>query len=265
MDPVSPASAEFQGCRLILLRHGQSEFNADNRFTGWADPPLTGFGEREAARAGWAIAAAGCRPDVAFTSLLQRAVDTTRLVLTAADRPWVPVHRSWQLNGRHYGALQGKDKNLIRDEFGAERVHRWRRSYDERPPALSEDPNLADPRYAALPPRMLPHTESLRDVTARLLPYWGEAIAPQLRAGRVVLVVAHGNTLRALIKWLDGICDEEITRLEVPTARPLLYLLDAAGKPLVPGGVFLVGFPRVESEDACPEFQVRRPNRYSSR
>ncbi|HZP51338.1 2,3-bisphosphoglycerate-dependent phosphoglycerate mutase [Actinocrinis sp.] len=243
MDPVGSASAEFHGCRLILLRHGQSEFNAANRFTGWADPPLTGFGEHEAAQAGQAIAAAGCRPDVAFTSLLQRAVATTRLVLTAADRPWVPVHRSWQLNGRHYGALQGKDKNLIREEFGAERVQRWRRSYDERPPALPEDPNLADPRYAALPPRVLPHTESLRDVTARLLPYWSDAIAPQLRAGRVVLIVAHGNTLRALIKWLDGISDAEITRLEVPTARPLLYLLDAAGKPLVPGGVFLVGAP----------------------
>lgn len=265
MHPVNPASAEFRGCRLILLRHGQSEFNAANRFTGWADPPLTGFGKSEAVLAGQAIAAAGCRPDVAFTSLLQRAVATTRLVLTAADRPRVPVHRSWQLNGRHYGALQGKDKNLIRDEFGAERVQRWRRSYDERPPALPEDPNLADPRYAALPPRMLPHTESLRDVTARLLPYWSDAIAPELRAGRVVLIVAHGNTLRALVKWLDGVSDEEITRLEVPTARPLLYLLDAAGKPLVPGGVFLVASLRAESEDACPETQIRRLNRYSSR
>lgn len=240
MDPVSSPSADFHGGRLILLRHGQSEFNAANRFTGWADPPLTSFGEGEAVSAGQAIAAAGCRLDVAFTSMLQRAVATTRLVLAAADRPWVPVHRSWRLNGRHYGALQGKDKNLVRDEFGAERVQRWRRSYDERPPALLEDPNLADPRYAALPPRVLPHTESLRDVTAQLLPYWHYAIAPELRAGRVVLVVAHGNTLRALVKWLDGIRDEEITRLEVPTARPLFYLLDAAGKPLVPGGVFLV-------------------------
>jgi 2,3-bisphosphoglycerate-dependent phosphoglycerate mutase len=241
MEPLSSASAQFQGCRLILLRHGQSEFNAANRFTGWADPPLTGFGEREAVLAGRAIAAAGCRPDVAFTSLLQRAVATTRLVLTAADRSFVPVHRAWQLNGRHYGALQGRDKNLVRMQFGAQRVRQWRRSYDERPPALPQDPNLTDPRYAALPPRLLPHTESLRDVTARLLPYWSEVVAPHLRVGRVVLIVAHGNTLRALVKWLDGISEEEITRLEVPTARPLLYLLDAAGRPLVSGGVFLVG------------------------
>lgn len=238
------------GGRLILLRHAESEFNAANRFTGWADPPLTSLGEREAVRAGSVIAAAGCRPDAAFTSVLQRAVMTTHLVLAAADCAQVPVYRTWRLNGRHYGALQGKDKALIQSEFGAEQVHRWRRSYDGRPPPLLDDPSLRDPRYAALPLRMLPHAESLRDVTARLLPYWSEAIVPELCAGRTVLVVSHGNTLRALIKQLDGIADDEIARLEVPTARPLLYRLDAGTRPLVAGGSFLDGDLHVESEDA---------------
>lgn len=239
MDLANSASNRPDGGQLILLRHAQSEFNAANRFTGWADPPVTRLGEREAVRAGSAIAAAGCHPNVAFTSVLQRAVTTTRFVLDAADCAQVPVHRTWRLNGRHYGALQGKDKALIQHEFGAEQVQRWRRSYDGRPPALSNDPNLRDPQYAALPLHMLPHTESLRDVTVRLLPYWRDAILPELAAGRTVLVVSHGNTLRALIKEIDSISDDEIVLLEVPTARPLLYRLDTGGRPLVAGGLYL--------------------------
>lgn len=251
MDVANSARTWQQSGRLILLRHGQSEFNAANRFTGWADPPLTSLGEREAVRAGLAIEAAGCRPDIAFTSLLQRAVTTTRLVLDAADCAQVPVHRTWRLNGRHYGALQGKDKALIQREFGAEQVWRWRRSYDGRPPALLNDPNLRDPRYAAVPLRMIPHTESLRDVTVRLLPHWREAILPELAPGSTVLVVSHGNTLRALIKLLDGISDDEIAQLEVPTARPLLYRVDGAGRSLVAGSLYLDDVDaRAESEDA---------------
>ncbi len=222
--------------RLILLRHGQSTYNAANLFTGWADPPLTPLGEREAARAGSAIAAAGLTPHVVFTSLLQRAVATTRLVVEAADCAQVPVYRSWRLNGRHYGALQGRDKALAERECGAQQVLQWRRSYDARPPALLDDPDSLDPRYAHVPLECLPHTESLRDVTARLLPYWRDAIVPQLRTGATVLVVGHGNTLRALIKFLDRIPDHAVMRLEVPTARPVLYEFGADMKPLFPGG-----------------------------
>jgi 2,3-bisphosphoglycerate-dependent phosphoglycerate mutase len=246
--PGAPVSAEAaaaqRGVRttlrtLILLRHGQSEYNAANLFTGWDDPPLTALGEHEAICAGEAIAAADCRPDVVFTSLLRRALDTTSLVLASAGCASAPAHRTWRLNGRHYGALQGRDKTMAADEFGAEQVWRWRRSYDERPPILSDDSNIADPRYVNLPRADLPHAESLRDVSVRLLPYWNGVIAPELLAGRTVLVVAHGNTLRSLIKQLDLVSDEAITRVEVPTARPLLYELGADLAPVVPGGLRL--------------------------
>jgi 2,3-bisphosphoglycerate-dependent phosphoglycerate mutase len=225
--------------RLIVLRHGQSEFNAANLFTGWADPPLTPRGADEAVRAGEAIAAAGHRPTSVHTSLLRRAVDTADLVVRGAGCGRVPVYRTWRLNGRHYGALQGRDKTMVRAQYGARLVDRWRRSYEERPPELPDDPNASDPRYANLPPGLLPHAESLRDVQARLMPYWRDAIVPDLRAGGTVLVVSHANTLRALIKHLDRISDDAITRVEVPTARPLLYRMDASMMPIAPGGVYL--------------------------
>lgn len=224
---------------LIILRHGQSEFNAANLFTGWADPPLTALGEQEALRAGETIAATGLRPTSVHTSLLQRAVATADLVVRAAGCDQVPIHRTWRLNGRHYGALQGRDKTMVSREFGAPMVARWRRSYEGRPPELIDDPNRSDPRYADFPPGLLPHTESLRDVQARLLPYWRDAIVPELRAGGTVVVVAHANTLRALIKHLDRISDETIVHVEVPTARPLLYRLDARMTPVIPGGRYL--------------------------
>lgn len=224
---------------LILLRHGQSEFNAANLFTGWADPPLTPLGEREAVRAGAALAAAGHLPTAVHTSLLQRAVTTAELAVHAAGCGEVPIHRTWRLNGRHYGALQGRDKTMVRHEYGAHLVDRWRRSYEERPPELADDPNTSDPRYADLAPGLLPHAESLRDVQARLLPYWLDAIVPDLLVGGTVLVVAHANTMRALIKYLDQIADEAIVYVEVPTARLLLYQLDARMMPISPGGVYL--------------------------
>jgi 2,3-bisphosphoglycerate-dependent phosphoglycerate mutase len=241
---VAPSGPRREAGRVILLRHGQSTFNAANLFTGWADPPLTRQGEREAVLAGAAMAAAGFAPDAAHTSLLRRAEASARLALAAADCEQVPVQHTWRLNGRHYGALQGRDKDLVRREFGTARVQRWRRSYDARPPALRTDPNAADPRYADIPPHLLPHAESLRDVSARLLPYWFDVVVPQLCEGRTVLVVAHCNTLRALIKHLDEISDDEITRLEVPTGLPLLYRLDLRMRPLAPGGEALGRGPR---------------------
>jgi 2,3-bisphosphoglycerate-dependent phosphoglycerate mutase len=262
-DPTAPTSStpEAGGHRLILLRHGQSEYNAANLFTGWADPPLTALGEREAVRAGRAVAAAGCPPAVAHTSLLVRAIATTRLVLAAADRADVTVRGSWRLNGRHYGALQGRDKDLVRQEFGTELVERWRRSYRERPPELRDDPNAADPRYAGLPPEVLPHTESLCDALTRILPYWFGAIVPDLRRGRTVLVVAHGNTLRALIKHLDRIPVEAVPRLEIPTARPLLYQLDADLRPLIPGGRRLDLGPALAARETSGRAGRRDPQR----
>jgi 2,3-bisphosphoglycerate-dependent phosphoglycerate mutase len=224
---------------LVLLRHGQSDWNVKNLFTGWVDVPLSEVGEAEAVRGGELMKEAGLLPDVLHTSLLRRAINTANLALDAADRHWIPVRRDWRLNERHYGALQGKDKKQIREEFGEEQFMTWRRSYDVPPPPIekgSEWSQDGDPRYAGIE---APLTECLADVVARMLPYWDEAIVPDLRAGRTVLVTAHGNSLRALVKELDGISDEDIAGLNIPTGIPLRYELDDDLKPTTPGGVYL--------------------------
>jgi len=216
--------------RLVLLRHGESVWNERGLFTGWVDVGLSERGVKEAAGAGALLAAGPFLPDVVHTSVLSRAIATAELALAGADRRWVPVHRSWRLNERHYGALQGKDKEQIRREFGEQQFMLWRRSYDVPPPPLAPDSELAaarDPRYGELPPDALPQSECLEDVLARVLPYWYDAIVPDLRAGRLVLVSAHGNSLRALVKHLDGISDDEIASVNIPTGIPLLYELDA--------------------------------------
>jgi 2,3-bisphosphoglycerate-dependent phosphoglycerate mutase len=224
---------------LVLLRHGQSDWNVENLFTGWVDVPLSEVGEAEAVRGGELMKEAGLLPDVLHTSVLRRAINTANLALDAADRHWIPVRRDWRLNERHYGALQGKDKKQIREEFGEEQFMTWRRSYDVPPPPIekgSEWSQDGDPRYAGIE---APLTECLADVVARMLPYWDEAIVPDLRAGRTVLVAAHGNSLRALVKELDGISDEDIAGLNIPTGIPLRYELDDDLKPTTPGGVYL--------------------------
>ena len=224
---------------LILLRHGESDWNAKNLFTGWVDVPLSEKGVAEATRGGKLLAEAGLLPDVVHTSLLRRAITTANLALDVADRHWIPVKRSWRLNERHYGALQGKDKKQVRDEFGNEQFMLWRRSYDTPPPAIvagSEFSQDADPRYAGEP---TPLTECLKDVLGRALPYWESAVVPDLKAGKTVLIAAHGNSLRALIKHLDDIDDETITGLNVPTGIPLVYELDENLKPTVAGGRYL--------------------------
>ena len=228
--------------RLVLLRHGESEWNQKNLFTGWVDVDLNEKGEKEAARGGELLAAEGLLPDILHTSLLRRAIRTAQIALDKADRHWIPVHRSWRLNERHYGALQGKDKAQTLEEFGAEQFQLWRRSYDTPPPVLedgSEFSQATDPRYAEIPSEMRPRTECLRDVVLRMLPYWYDAIVPDLAAGRTVLVTAHGNSLRALVKHLDGISDDAIAGLNIPTGIPLLYELDADFKPLATGGRYL--------------------------
>lgn len=214
---------------LVLLRHGQSQWNLDNRFTGWVDVDLTETGSAEAREAGRQLAAEGLAFDVAFTSVLKRAIRTLWLALEEMDRMWLPVYRSWRLNERHYGALQGLNKAETAAEHGEEQVHVWRRSYDIPPPPMAaDDPGhpAHDPRYSHLDPRVLPATESLALTLERVLPYWHDSIAPHLRAGRTVLVAAHGNSLRALVKYLDGISDDEIMGLNIPTGIPLLYRLD---------------------------------------
>ncbi|MDF1555203.1 MAG: 2,3-diphosphoglycerate-dependent phosphoglycerate mutase [Deferrisomatales bacterium] len=213
---------------LILLRHGESSWNRENRFTGWTDVDLSERGVEEAHAAGRALAREGYAPDVAFTSLLKRAIRTLWIALDELDRMWIPVHRSWRLNERHYGALQGLDKKETAARHGEAQVHLWRRSYRVRPPPLTpEDPRAPheDPRYAELPPQQLPLGESLEDTVARCLPHYREAIEPRLRSGQEVLVVAHGNTLRALVKHLDGVGDDAIAGLEIPTGTPLVYPL----------------------------------------
>lgn len=223
--------------KLILLRHGQSLWNDKNLFTGWYDAPLTDKGRAEAANAGKLLTQANLLPDVLFTSLLSRAILTANLALEAADRLWIPVTRSWRLNERHYGALQGKDKAQTLAEFGPEQFAIWRRSFDTAPPALADDSEfsqIADPRYAELGEAM-PRTECLKDVIARLLPFWEESICPQLAAGKNVLITAHGNSLRALVKHLEQISDTDIAALNIPTGIPLVYELDADFKPLGPG------------------------------
>ena len=224
---------------LVLLRHGESEWNAKNLFTGWVDVALSEKGVEEATRGGTLLTDAGILPDVVHTSLLRRAITTANLALDAADRHWIPVKRSWRLNERHYGALQGKDKKQTLAEFGEEQFMLWRRSYDVPPPEIepgSEFSQDADPRYAGEP---TPATECLKDVLTRALPYWQDAVVPDLRAGKTVLVAAHGNSLRAIIKHLDGVGDEAIAGLNVPTGIPLVYELDDDLRPVVPGGKYL--------------------------
>ncbi|WNB85296.1 phosphoglyceromutase [Cellulomonas sp. ATA003] len=224
---------------LVLLRHGESEWNAKNLFTGWVDVALSEKGVEEAKRGGTLLTDAGVLPDVVHTSLLRRAITTANLALDAADRHWIPVKRSWRLNERHYGALQGKDKKQTLAEFGEEQFMLWRRSYDVPPPEIqpgSEYSQDADPRYAGEP---TPATECLKDVLARALPYWEDAVVPDLREGKTVLVAAHGNSLRAIIKHLDGVSDEAIAGLNVPTGIPLHYELDDDLQPVTPGGTYL--------------------------
>jgi 2,3-bisphosphoglycerate-dependent phosphoglycerate mutase len=226
---------------LVLLRHGESDWNAKNLFTGWVDVPLSEKGRVEAEAGGRLLAEAGLLPDVLHTSLLRRAITTANLALDAADRHWIPVKRTWRLNERHYGALQGKNKKQTMDEFGEEQFMLWRRSYDTPPPPIAADDEysqVGDPRYADLGDD-LPLTECLKDVVARMLPYWESDIVPDLRAGKSVLVAAHGNSLRALVKHLDDISDEAIAGLNIPTGIPLLYELDDALAPITPGGRYL--------------------------
>jgi len=220
---------------LVLLRHGQSQWNLDNLFTGWWDAPLTELGEREARQGGELLLEQGVLPDVVHTSLQTRAIRTAELALAACDRSWIPVRRHWRLNERHYGDLTGKDKAETAAKYGDEQVHVWRRSYDVPPPPTAPDnpfdPN-ADPRYADVPPELRPSSECLKDVVERMLPYWFDQIVPDLAAGRTVLVAAHGNSLRALVKHLDGIGDDEIPGLNIPTGQPLRYELGDDFRPL---------------------------------
>lgn len=213
---------------LILLRHGQSQWNASNQFTGWYDCDLTQKGEAEAQAGGAALAAAGLQPDIVHTSLQTRAIRTADLALAEMDRAWVPVRRHWRLNERHYGDLTGLDKSDTRQRYGDEQLNAWRRGYRTPPPPIADDnpwnPNR-DPRYAHLPPELVPKSECLADVVERLLPYWYDEVIPDLRAGRVVLISAHGNSLRALAKHLDRIDDDAISGLNIPTGMPLVYEL----------------------------------------
>ncbi len=226
---------------LILLRHGESVWNAENLFTGWVDVPLTDKGRAEATRGGEQLVEAGLLPDVVHTSLQRRAITTAHLALDAADRHWIPVRRSWRLNERHYGALQGKDKKQTLAQYGEEQFMTWRRSFDVPPPPIEDDAEWSqagDPRYADLGAE-LPRTECLKDVITRLLPYWDGSIVPDLASGVTVLVAAHGNSLRAIVKHLDGISDEDIAGLNIPTGMPLVYELDSDFKPIQQGGRYL--------------------------
>ncbi|WP_166391043.1 phosphoglyceromutase [Nocardioides ochotonae] len=226
---------------LILLRHGESEWNAKNLFTGWVDVALTDKGRGEAERGGVLMREAGLLPDIVHTSLQRRAITTAAIALDACDRHWIPVKRSWRLNERHYGALQGKDKKQVKEQYGEEQFMLWRRSFDTPPPPLDdadEFSQVGDPRYVDLGAEM-PRTECLKDVIARFLPYWESEVVPDLRAGRTVLIAAHGNSLRALVKHLDQISDEDIAGLNIPTGMPLRYELDDDLRPTVRGGVYL--------------------------
>ncbi|OJX64497.1 MAG: phosphoglyceromutase [Micrococcales bacterium 73-13] len=222
---------------LILLRHGQSDWNRKNLFTGWVDVRLTEQGVAEAGRAGELLVESGLRPDVLHTSLLTRAIQTANIALEVADRLWIPVKRDWRLNERHYGALQGKDKAEVLAEFGEAQFMTWRRSYDIPPPPLADDDEFSqvgDPRYADIPDARLPRTESLALVVERLLPYWESEIVPDLARGLTVLVTAHGNSLRALVKHLDGVSDADIAELNIPTGIPLVYRLGDDFRPTEP-------------------------------
>jgi 2,3-bisphosphoglycerate-dependent phosphoglycerate mutase len=221
--------------RLVLLRHGESTWNRENRFTGWTDVDLTEKGRDEAAESGRLMAAEKFEFDVAYTSVLKRAIRTLWIALDTMDMMWIPQRNSWRLNERHYGALQGLNKAETAAQHGETQVEVWRRSYDIPPPPLEPEdtrhPSL-DRRYADIPPDQLPLTESLKDTIARFLPYWHETIAPDIRAGKRVLIVAHGNSLRALVKFLDNVSDQEIVKLNIPTGVPLVYLLNDDLKPL---------------------------------
>ena len=225
---------------LVLLRHGQSLWNASNQFTSWVDVDLTDKGREEAVRGGQLLAEEGLLPDIAYTSLLRRAITTANIALDACDRHWIPVVRHWKLNERHYGRLQGLDKAEIKEEYGEEQFMLWRRSYDTPPPTISADDKYSqtsDPRYADLPE--VPLTECLKDVVDRFIPYYTAEIAPLIAEGKTVLVAAHGNSLRALVKHLDSISDEEIAGLNIPTGIPLVYRFDESGAVANPGGTYL--------------------------
>jgi len=227
---------------LVLLRHGESEWNAENLFTGWVDVPLTDKGRAEAVRGGSLIADAGVLPDVLHTSVLRRAIATAQLALDECDRHWIPVERSWRLNERHYGALQGKDKKATLEEYGEEQFMLWRRSYDTPPPPIDDDDEWSQAGaapYAGLADEIMPRTECLADVVTRMLPYWYDAIVPDLRARRTVCVAAHGNSLRALVKHLDQMSDDAVVGLNIPTGIPLVYRLDEHLRPTQTGGEYL--------------------------
>jgi 2,3-bisphosphoglycerate-dependent phosphoglycerate mutase len=224
---------------LVLLRHGESEWNASNQFTGWVDVALTDKGIGEGKRAGKLLKDQGVLPDIVYTSLLRRAINTANIALDEADRHWIPVVRDWRLNERHYGKLQGLNKAQIRDEFGEEQFMAWRRSYDTPPPPIeagTEYSQDGDVRYAGI---TVPQTECLKDVVERMVPYWESTISQDLLAGKNVLVAAHGNSLRAMVKHLDGMSDDSITGLNIPTGVPLRYDLDENLKPTNPGGTYL--------------------------
>ena len=224
---------------LILLRHGESQWNEKNLFTGWVDVDLTDKGRAEAVRGGKLLVEQGVLPDVLYTSLLRRAITTANLALDAADRHWIPVERDWRLNERHYGALQGLDKAETLAKYGQDQFMSWRRSYDTPPPPIEKGSTYSqdgDPRYAGID---APLTECLADVVKRFVPYFEQTIVPDLKAGKTVLIAAHGNSLRALVKYLDGMSDDEITGLNIPTGIPLKYELDENLKPTVPGGEYL--------------------------
>jgi 2,3-bisphosphoglycerate-dependent phosphoglycerate mutase len=226
---------------LILLRHGNSTWNQENRFTGWVDVDLSDQGRTEAKRAGQLLAESGLKPDLLYTSRLKRAINTANIALAEAERSWIDVKRDWRLNERHYGDLQGKDKAETLAQYGPEQFQIWRRSFDVPPPPISDDSEYSqanDERYAELGAN-IPKTECLKDVLVRMMPLWENEISKDLIAGKTVLVTAHGNSLRALVKHLDGISDADIAELNIPTGIPLVYKLDANFKPLVPGGEYL--------------------------
>ena len=221
--------------RVVLLRHGESVWNQENRFTGWTDVGLNEKGQAEARTAAQLLKQGGYEFDLAFTSVLKRAIKTLWIVLEEMDRMWIPVRNSWRLNERHYGALQGLNKAETAAKFGDAQVKIWRRSYDTPPPALADDDprlELSDPRYADIDPKTFPRTECLKDTVTRFLPYWHDAIAPTVRAGQQVIIVAHGNSLRALVKYLDHVSDADIVELNIPTGQPLVYELDDALRPI---------------------------------
>ena len=227
---------------LVLLRHGESEWNSKNLFTGWVDVDLTATGEEQARQAGLALQRADLLPTVTHTSLMTRAIRTSNIAMQACDRNWVRVERHWRLNERHYGDLQGKDKTQVREQYGDEQFMKWRRSYDTPPPPIAAGEQWdvsGDVRYRHLPSDLVPRTECLADVVERLLPYWYDAIVPDLQAGELVLVAAHGNSLRALVKHLDGLSEADVVELNIPTGQPLRYDLDDDMRPTVRGGTYL--------------------------